>query len=272
VIFSKIRNRIRLFRIKNKEPYLSFYQLFGFYPDNPELYERAFIHSSTHSTQEGKKINNERLEFLGDAILNAITADILFKHFPQKQEGFLTSTRAKIVKRESLNKIALTLGIDKKVYSKKYAYTHNKYMWGNALEALIGAIYLDKGYRFTRRFVEEHIIAKLPELDKIATKEVNFKSRLLEWGQRNRMVIEFELMETFVDDGGTSVFQTAVILENTTIATGVGTTKKESQQVAAKTALRKLKKDKKVIRLVEYLKREYGDESYAPNEIPIFNP
>jgi ribonuclease-3 len=275
VIFSKIRNRIRLFRIKNKEPYLSFYQLLGFYPDNPELYEQAFLHRSIRSVQEGKRTNNERLEFLGDAILSAIIADILFKHFPDQREGFLTNTRSKIVKRESLNKIALALGIDKRVNSKRYAYTHNRYMWGNALEALIGAIYLDKGYRFTCRFVEEHIVAKLLELDKLATKEVNFKSRLLEWGQKNRMLVEFELMETHTDNAGSPVFQTGILLEKTTLATGVGNTKKESQQVAAKIALRKLKRDGETIKLVENLKKKHEekeDENYTPNEIPIFMP
>ena len=272
MIFNKIRNRIRLFKIKNKEPYLSFYQLLGFYPDRPELYEQALIHSSLRSVEEGKKRNNERLEFLGDAILNAIIADILYKHFPYKQEGFLSSTRSKIVKRESLNKIALALGIDKKVYSKEYAYTHNKYMWGNALEALIGAMYLDKGYRFTCRFIEEHIIEKLLELDKLANKEVNFKSRLLEWGQKNRMVITFELMETSSDDNGGHVFQTGVLLEGTSLAIGIGSTKKESQQIAAKTALKKLKRNKEIIRLVEYLKRKHQDENHLPKEIPIFSP
>jgi ribonuclease-3 len=255
VIFKYIRERIRLFKIKNKEPYLSLYQILGFYPEDPELYEQAFIHSSIRSTQEGRRINNERLEFLGDAIISAIISDIVYKRFPNKREGFLTNTRAKIVQRESLNKIALELGIDKKINSKKYALIHNKYMWGNALEALIGAVYLDKGYSFTCEFIER-IVEKYLKLDKIATKEVNFKSRLLEWGQKNRLLVEFELIETFTDDEGAPVFQTSVTLEGMPLAVGIGNTKKESQQISARTVLRKLKKDKDVIKLVEHLKNK----------------
>jgi ribonuclease-3 len=244
---------IRLFKIKNEEPYLSLYKILGFYPDNPEPYEQAFVHRSVCSTHEGRRFNNERLEFLGDAILSAIISDIVFKRFPGRQEGFLTTTRAKIVQRESLNRIALKLGLDKKITSQKYAFVHNKYMWGNTLEALIGAIYLDKGYRFTCNFVERFVEDYL-KIEQIATREVNFKSRLLEWGQKNRMRIEFNLMESSRDDKGTPVFRTSVMLEGTAVATGRGTTKKESQQIAARTVLRKLKKDKSVIRLVTELK------------------
>jgi ribonuclease-3 len=253
VIFKNIRDRIRLFKIKNKEPYFSIYQILEFYPNDPEVYEQAFIHSSIRSTQKGKRMDNERLEFLGDAILSAIISDIVYKRFPNRQEGFLTSTRAKIVQRESLNKLSLKLGLDKKITSKKYAFVHHKYIWGNTLEALIGAIYLDKGYRFTCKFVER-MVEKHLELDKIAIKEVNFKSRLLEWGQKNKMCIDFELMKTFTNDKGRLVFQTSVTLEGTPLATGIGTTKKESQQIVAKMVLRKLKKDKSVIKLVDYLK------------------
>jgi ribonuclease-3 len=255
VIFKNIKEWIRLFKIKNKEPYLSLYQTLGFYPNDPALYEQAFMHSSVHSVQDGHRYNNERLEFLGDAILSAIISDIVFKRFPDKREGFLTTTRSKIVQRESLNEIALKLGIDKKIYSLKYAFVHNKYMWGNALEALIGAIYIDKGYVVTCKFVER-IVEEYLKLEKIATKEVNFKSRLLEWSQKNRMTIEFKLIEAFTDDGGMPVFQTSVTLEGTSLAVGIGNTKKESQQMASRTVLRKLKKDRDFIKLVEDIKNK----------------
>jgi ribonuclease-3 len=262
VIFKNIKEWIRLFKIKNKEPYLSLYHMFGFYPNDPKLYEQAFMHSSVHSTQGGRQYNNERLEFLGDAILSAIISDIVFKRFPNKREGFLTTTRSKIVQRESLNKIALKLGIDKKVYSMKYAFVHNKYMWGNALEALIGAIYLDKGYIFTSKFVER-IVEEYLKLEKIATKEVNFKSRLLEWGQKNKMTIDFELIETFTDGEGKLIFQTSVTLEGKSLAVGIGNTKKESQQIVAKTVLRKLKKDKDLIKLVENLRNKKSQKALS---------
>ena len=260
MIFKRIYKRIRLFRLKNKEPYLSFYNIIGFYPDDISLYEQAFIHRSINSLQNGKRGNNERLEFLGDAVLDAIIADVVFKHFPNKREGFLTNTRSKIVQRESLNNIALELGIDKKVTSMPYATTHHKYMYGNALEALIGAIYLDKGYKYCCKFVEERIINKYLSLDKLASREVNFKSRLLEWGQKEKLHIEFELIETFNDEDGNPVFQTSVTLKGTPLGIGIGSTKKESQQLASKAVIRKIHKDKDVQQLIEQLKQQQDNE------------
>ncbi len=230
--------------------------MLGFYPNDIGLYEQAFIHRSIAVTQEGKRGNNERLEFLGDAILDAIVADIVYKHFPNKKEGFLTNTRSKIVQRESLNQIALNLGIDKKVTSMPYATTHHKYMYGNALEALIGAIYLDQGYRCCCKFVEEQIIRKHVPLDKLASREVNFKSRLLEWGQKTKLHIAFDLIETFTDEEGNPVFQTSVSLEGTPLGIGIGSTKKESQQLAAKNVIRKIHKDKDVQKLIEEFKNQ----------------
>jgi ribonuclease-3 len=238
--------------------------MLGFYPDNIELYEQAFVHRSIVAT-DGKRSNNERLEFLGDAVLDAIIADIVYSHFPNKKEGFLTNTRSKIVQRESLNRVALALGIDKKVTSMPYATTHNKYMYGNALEALIGAIYLDRGYRCCRKFVEERIIRDHIPLDKLASREVNFKSRLLEWGQKTKLRIEFDLIETVMDRDGNPVFQTSVSLEGTPLGVGIGRTKKESQQLAAKNVFRKINRDKDVRQLIEDLKnRKVNNDKSAP--------
>ncbi|MDR1524866.1 MAG: ribonuclease III [Tannerella sp.] len=236
---------------------MSLYNILGFYPDNIELYEQAFIHRSIPITHDRKRGNNERLEFLGDAVLDTIIADLVFKHFPNKKEGFLTNTRSKIVQRESLNLIALKLGIDKKVTSMPYATTHHKYMYGNALEALIGAIYLDQGYGCCLKFVKERIVDKHISLDKLANREVNFKSRLLEWGQKTKFHIEFDLIETFTDEDGKPVFQTSVSLEGTPLGIGIGSTKKESQQLAAKNVIKKIHKDKNVLRLIESLKHQH---------------
>ena len=259
MIFKRIYNRIRLFTLKNKEPYLSLYNMLGFYPKDIVLYEQAFIHRSITSTATGKNCNNERLEFLGDAILDAIVADIVYKHFPHKREGFLTNTRSKIVQRESLNHIALELGLDKKVTSLPHAAIHNKYLFGNALEALIGAIYLDQGYRFCYRFVMERIINKYISLNKLAGLEVNFKSRLLEWGQKVKLNIVFDLIEMSTDSEGNPVFQTSVSLEGTSLGIGIGNTKKESQQLAAKKAIRRINKDKDIRELIETLKQQSHD-------------
>jgi len=224
--------------------------MLGFYPDNINLYHQAFIHRSITPIQYGNNSNNERLEFLGDALLDAIIAEIVFKHFPYKGEGFLTNTRSKIVKRETMNYVAIELGLDKKVISKPYVTTHHKYMYGNALEALIGAIYLDKGYKCCYRFVYRRIINAFFYLDKLATQEVNFKSRLLEWGQKKRLEIEFHLIREEQDEYGKVVFQSSVSINNSIIATGYGYTKKESQQNASKKVLNKIKKDKQTQQLI----------------------
>ena len=233
--------------------------MLGFYPNNIALYEQAFIHRSIISAGNEKNLNNERLEFLGDAILDAIIADVVYKHFPNKREGFLTNTRSKIVQRESLNHIALEIGLDKKVTSMPYAAIHNKFLYGNAFEALIGAIYLDRGYRFCYKYVNEQIINKYFSLNKLAGQEVNFKSRLLEWGQKTKLNIVFDLIETYTDDKGKPVFQTNVLLEGKPIGMGIGNTKKESQQLAAKKAIRRINKDKDTRRFIEDVKQQLQD-------------
>jgi ribonuclease-3 len=243
--------------------------MFGFYPNDIELYKQAFIHRSIPRSQTDKRNNNERLEFLGDAVLDAIIADLVYHRFPNKKEGFLTNTRSKIVQRESLNNIALALGIDRQMTSMPYAAAHHKYMYGNALEALIGAVYLDRGYHRCRKFVEERIINKHVSLDKLAVQEVNFKSRLLEWGQKTKLHIEFDLIETFTDEKGHLVFQTGVSLEGTPLGVGIGATKKESQQLAAKIVIHKIQRDADVRRIIEELTRKQGTGTNNAPKMPV---
>lgn len=260
-MFKQINKKIRLLKHKGKEPYLSIYRMVGFYPENVQLYEQAFLHkSSSVEADDGKWINNERLEFLGDAILDSIVADILYKHFPNKREGFLTNTRSKIVQRETLNRIAVELGIDRMVRFSARMNTHNNHMYGNALEALIGAIYLDQGYRKCYHFINETIIKKHINLDTIARKEVNFKSSLIEWSQKNKIEIVFDLIESFMDNDGNPVFQTAVCLGDMQIGIGIGYSKKESQQNAAKMAVKKLRTDKEFQAYVAELKKKNTGE------------
>lgn len=229
-MFTQLYKKIRLLKHKNKEPYSSLYKILGFYPDNIHVYEQAFLHkSSSIEDSDGKWLNNERLEFLGDAVLDAIVADIVYKHFKNKREGFLTNTRSKIVQCETLNRVAIELGLEKMVvYSAKLS-SHNNHMHGNALEALIGAIYLDQGYRVCYRFIEKVMIGKYIDLDNIARKEVNFKSSLIEWSQKNKLEITFDLIESFNDNDGNPVFQTGVTLSDTQIGVGIGYSKKKSR-------------------------------------------
>ncbi|MDR1161677.1 MAG: ribonuclease III [Tannerellaceae bacterium] len=266
-MFKQLYKRIRLLKNKGKEPYLSLYKLFGFYPDDISLYEQAFLHkSSSIEAGDGRWLNNERLEFLGDAILDAVVADILYKHFKNKREGFLTNTRSKIVQRDNLDRIAVSLGLPKLVvYSAKLS-SHNNHLYGNALEALIGAIYLDQGYRKCYKFIEEVVIKKNLDIDKLAHKEVNFKSSLIEWSQKNKLEVTFDLIESFVDNDGNPVFQTCVTLFEHQIGVGIGYSKKESQQNAAKMAIRKLRIDKEFQETISELKKKRNGETTEGHE------
>lgn len=266
-MFKSLNKKIRLLKCKGKEPYLSIYKIVGFYPNDVQLYEQAFRHkSSSVELDDGRWMNNERLEFLGDAILDSIVADILYKRFPHKREGFLTNTRSKIVQRETLNRVAIELGIDKMVRFSSRLSSHNNHMYGNALEALIGAIYLDQGYRRCFRFVNENLIERYIDLEVVAKKEVNFKSSLIEWSQKNKLEISFDLIESFTDNEGNPVFQTAVCLDDRQIGIGIGYTKKESQQNAAKMAVKKLRNDKDFQQYVSELKRKNTGEQTAEQE------
>lgn len=241
---SNFIDRIKLPFRKEKELYLSLYTILGFYPRNIELYQMALSHKSIHfKNKKGKPVNNERLEFLGDAILDAIVGDIVYKHFPGKREGFLTNTRSKLVQRETLNKIAQEIGFSRLIYSSGRNFSHNSYMAGNAFEALIGALYLDRGYNLCMRFMQEKILTKMVNIDTVAYKEVNFKSRLIEWAQKNKMNIAFNLLEQKKDDEGNPVFKYCVVIEGIKCNSASGFSKKESQQLASEETLECIKKN-----------------------------
>lgn len=241
---SNFIDRIKLPFRKEKELYLSLYTILGFYPRNIELYQMALSHKSIHfKNKKGKPVNNERLEFLGDAILDAIVGDIVYKHFPGKREGFLTNTRSKLVQRETLNKIAQEIGLSRLIYSSGRNFSHNSYMAGNAFEALIGALYLDRGYNLCMRFMQEKILKKMVNIDTVAYKEVNFKSRLIEWAQKNKMNIAFNLLEQKKDDEGNPVFKYCVVIEGIKCNSASGFSKKESQQLASEETLEYIKKN-----------------------------
>jgi ribonuclease-3 len=165
----------------DKKSVKQFRKILGFRPGKPELYQLALVHkSAAHKLYHNPKLNNERLEFLGDAILDSVVAEHLFSSFPHKDEGFLTQLRSKIVNRETLKRISLKLGLGNLVVSKVSNDNH-KAVYGDALEAFIGAIYLDKGYRRTRKFILERIIDHHINLKKLSQTEIDFKSRIIEW-------------------------------------------------------------------------------------------
>lgn len=259
-MLKKLYRTIRLFPKRGKEPYVSFYKILNFYPYNITLYEQALLHkSSSIKLKDGRWINNERLEFLGDAILDAIVADIVFKEFEYKKEGFLTNMRSKIVQRETLNRLALDLGLDRLIKSSAKTGNHKTHMYGNALEALIGAIYLDQGYRIAKKFVHEQLIVEHLNIETVAQQEVNFKSRLIEWSQKNKIPIDFRLIESFTDDNNNPIFYTAVDIYDVESGTGRGYSKKESQQRAAEEALDKINTDKEFIKGILIIKEKELD-------------
>ena len=237
-------DKIRLLFHKDRESYFCFYKILGFFPRNIRFYEQALLHKSTSiRSEKGRPLNNERLEFLGDAILDAIVGDIVYKHFEGRREGFLTNTRSKIVQRETLNKLAVEIGLDKLVKYSTRSSSHNSYMYGNAFEAFIGAIYLDQGYERCKQFMEKKILKNYIDLDKMSRKEVNFKSKLIEWSQKSKVEVSFELIEQFLDEDYNPMFHTEIRIEGISAGKGTGYSKKESQQNAAQAALKKIKND-----------------------------
>ena len=237
-----ILDTIRLPFRNDRQLYRSFYNILGFYPRNIELYKQALTHRSVnHKNSEGKKYNNERLEYLGDAILGAVVGDILYRHFPGKKEGFLTNVRSRVVQRETLGRLADDMGLTELIQSNLMGKTHNSYMAGNAFEALIGAVYLDRGYEFCVKFVNERILGKYINLEKIASKESNFKSRFLELCQKYRFEATFELLkETREEETLSPLFLSRVTIYGIECGRGSGYSKKESHQMAAKEALARL--------------------------------
>ncbi len=247
-MLSNIIDRIKLQFRKEKELYFSLYKIIGFYPHDISLYKLALMHKSMFKRNEkGKPINNERLEFLGDAILDATVGDIVYRHFPGKREGFLTNTRSKLVQREMLNKLAQEMGINQLIRYSSHGSSHNSYMGGNAFEALVGAIYLDRGYDACMRFMKKRILSEMVNIDKVAYREVNFKSKLIEWSQKNRVLLEFKIIEQKKDEQGSPVFTYGVEIEGIKGCDGTGYSKKESQQVASKLTLARLRKEPQFI-------------------------
>ena len=261
--FGNLIDRIRLLFRKDKESYLCFYRMLGFYPRDIRIYEQALLHkSSSVKSDKGRLLNNERLEFLGDAILDAVVGDIVYQKFEGKREGFLTNTRSKIVSRESLNHVAEQIGLVKLIKFNTRQSAHNSYMGGNAFEALVGAIYLDRGYEYCKYFMEHRIIGQYLNLEKLSRKEVNFKSKLIEWTQKNKVVIAFELISQTLDEFNSPVFETEILIEGIPACKGKGYSKKESQQIAAHETLNKIKKDS------AFLERIFAEKALreAPEE------
>jgi ribonuclease-3 len=213
--------------------------LLGFYPANLALYKLAFRHKSiAMEVKQGIKNSNERLEFLGDAILGAVVADLLFKKFPYKDEGFLTEMRSKIVSRENLNRLSVKIGLDKMLQTSLDKNNKSRSMSGDAFEALIGAIYLDKEYFVARAFILNRIIKNHVDIDLLEATEKNFKSKLLEWAQKERKIIIYELLEE--DPTLNKQLKVRVMVDQEEKGIGIDFSKKKAEQLAAEEACKTL--------------------------------
>ena len=238
----RIVQRVKLFSSDRKEFYLFLRDLLGFYPQNLKLYDLAFIHKSASTVDsQGNYVNNERLEFLGDAVLGSVIADFLYNRFPQEDEGFLTKTRSKLVNRSILTKLTFEMGLNVFIDSNTTKNIEKSHIYGDALEALIGAIYLDKDYQAAKFFITKKILSQFVNLNEIEQSDSNFKSQLIEWSQKNKKEITFETTEDPNENSKQPIFKAVVKIDNTLIGKGTGTSKKEAHQKAAKEALKGLK-------------------------------
>lgn len=237
----KIVQQIKLFSSSRKEFYLFLKDILGFYPGNLKLYDLAFVHKSASMVDSrGNYVNNERLEYLGDAILGAIIADFLYNRFPQEDEGFLTKTRSKLVNRPFLTKLTYDMGLNVFIDSNTTKNIDNSHIYGDALEALIGAIYLDKDYQTAKYFVTKKILSQFVNLNEIEQNDTNFKSQLIEWSQKNKKEVVFQTTEETNEKNKQPRFVAIVEIENVEVGKGEGTSKKEAQQNAARKTLEKL--------------------------------
>lgn len=211
--------------------------ILGFKPGNISLYKTALTH---RSIREGADENNERLEYLGDAVLSALIADYLFKRYPYKEEGFLTEMRSKMVNRQQLNDIAIRMGLKKiTLYNKMDGSLKVSQIFGNTLEALVGAIYLDHGYKKMSKWVLEYIILPHMFMDDLENLEINHKNRLYGWANKNGKVLEFETLNEKLENGR-RLFTVAAVVDGRNIAEGKAFNKKDASQIAAQMAVEKL--------------------------------
>lgn len=224
--------------LKKKDSYsLQLYRVLGFYPKNIPLYQQAFRHKSTlNETANEPFKSNERLEFLGDAILDVIISDYLFQKFPYKNEGFLSQLRSKLVSRQFLNNLALKIGLKDLIESRLNKESYSIY--GDALEALIGAIYLDKDYRHAQKFVLEKLLSNHINIEDVLFTETDFKSRVIEWAQKEKMALKFVITEH--KRGENKYYLAELFISEESKGKGEAFSKKKAEQLASEEFYQKI--------------------------------
>jgi len=240
---SLFRKRINGTFLLDKQDFSSrLKKILGFHPGNLKLYEIAFIHrSASYTLPNGKKVNNERLEYLGDAILDAILSDYLFEKFPDASEGFMTKIRSRIVNRDILNQLAISMGINKILISNVSSVHPTKNLYGDALEALIGSLFLDKGFKKTKKLFIRNVLNKYLDLNVIISTDTDYKSLVFEWVQKHKSNLIFTYNEEYDFNLKRSVFSTTLIIDKEEFGEGHGDSKKEAEQEASSKAWIKLK-------------------------------
>ncbi|MGB0916825.1 MAG: ribonuclease III [Flavobacteriales bacterium] len=234
-------NSLRSFFGRDKKLSSALRNLLGFSPKNLSLYRLALIHRSAgEKLADGTLISNERLEFLGDAVLSAIVAKYIFQRYPFENEGFLTETRSKVVSRKNLNGLARKLGLPEMVNKNNENNRTGSSLGGDALEALIGAIFLDRGYPAAERFVLDRMIDGFVDLEKLLKEDANFKSRIIEWCQKEKKDFDFFVADD-TKDGHRPSFTIHLKIEGKILGEGTDRTKKRAEQAAAREACEKLK-------------------------------
>ncbi len=226
--------RIKNFFSPDKQLSAQLEHLLGFKPKHLPYYQLALVH---RSKLDELARNNERLEYLGDAFIGAIVGEYLFKKYPTQSEGFLTEMRSRIVRRETLNNVANRIGLQKLVqYNVHDRGFERSHIFGNALEALVGAVYLDQGYAKTRTFIIKQLLQKYVDIEMMASTDINYKNQLLNWAQVNRHTLSFEVMEN-KNERNRRMFTVGIMLNETLFCEGTAFNKKDAGQVAARKAL-----------------------------------
>lgn len=234
--------RIR-FAFQKDEPYSRLSRILGFVPRNKDLYALAMRHRSSNSNHKERLHNNERLEFLGDTVLSTIISDIIYHQYPEQREGDLTNLRSKIVQRATLDQLAIDIGLKPFIQSSNPAdMVTDNHITGNAFEALIGAIFIDRGYNGCKKFILSLIKDKYIDLEAILKSEVNFKSKFIEWTQRRKVSYRFTHHADEVNAGTIRHYTATVYVEDIEVGHGNGRNKKEAEQYACKMALSAIKK------------------------------
>jgi len=231
-LFKKRKNGTLI--LNRKEFSAQIKKILGIRPRNLPLYEMALIHRSASVTlPDGKRINNERLEFLGDSILNSILSDWIFENFPDATEGQMTKIRSRIANREIINEIAVKLGINRILVSNLSPGNSTRNLYGNAFEALMGAIFLDKGYKDTKKFFIKKIMKKCLNIKKILNTDSDYKSLLFEWAQKRKYNLQFNTTENYDPSAKRTLFTSILLINDIEAGKGTGTSKKEAEQEAA---------------------------------------